>query len=254
MLRVWLALAVLCAGTARAAGPSYSAASIVNASNYLGGPFAPGSVVSIFGSGLARSTHALAPDDLSGNMLPLEMNFVQVYVQDQPVPLLFVSDSQINFIMSTVQNPGSVRVRVATQGLTGPEITVNLVNCAPALFQMDGGYAIATSAAGKLLTADAPAHPGDTIVVYLTGMGRALINPAPGEIPKLPSQIGTLASLKVALGAMTIDPAKIAYAGLTPGSAGLYQINLIIPDGVVPDPEIRVAGDAVSGGLKLYIR
>ena len=54
MLRTWLALAVLCAGTARAAGPSYAASNIVNASNYAIGPFAPNSVISIFGTGLAR--------------------------------------------------------------------------------------------------------------------------------------------------------------------------------------------------------
>ena len=42
IIRTWLALAVLCAGTARGAGPSYSAAGIVNASNYVAGPFAPG--------------------------------------------------------------------------------------------------------------------------------------------------------------------------------------------------------------------
>jgi uncharacterized protein (TIGR03437 family) len=254
MLRVWLALAVLCAGTAGAAGPSYSAAGIVNASSYTAGPFAPGSVVSIFGSGLARSTHILSADDLSGGNLPLEMNFVRVYVEDQLVPLLFVSAGQINFIMSTVQKTGTARVRVVTEGLTGPEITVNLVDCAPALFQMDGGYAIATSASGKLLTADAPAHPGDIIVVYITGLGRTLINPQPGEVPRAASQIVNLVSLKVAIGPVTLDPALIKYAGLTPGSAGLYQLNLAIPDGVGTDPQIVVTGNIGSGGLKLYIR
>ena len=48
---------------------------------------------------------------------------------------------------------------------------------------MAGGYAIATDAAGKLLTADAPAHAGDIVVIYLTGLGRTSPNPAMGEIP-----------------------------------------------------------------------
>jgi len=59
----WLALAVLCAGTARGAGPSYSAAGIVNASN-IPGPFAPNSVISVLEVSLARSTYALAAADL----------------------------------------------------------------------------------------------------------------------------------------------------------------------------------------------
>ncbi len=105
MLRAWLALAVLCAGTARAAGPSYTADGIVNASSYASGPFAPNSILSIFGTGLARSTQA-AP---AGATVPTELNYVRVYVQDQLVPLLFVSETQVNFIMSSVQKPGPVQ-------------------------------------------------------------------------------------------------------------------------------------------------
>ena len=117
--RIWLALAVLCAGTARGAGPSYSADGIVNASNFTPGPFAPNSVISVFGTGLARSTHALVdadlvpcPASLSGRCLPVEMNYVRVYVQDQPVPLLFVSATQVNFLISSTETAGPVKVRV----------------------------------------------------------------------------------------------------------------------------------------------
>jgi uncharacterized protein (TIGR03437 family) len=254
MLRSGLVLAVVCAGVAGAAGPSYTSAGIVNASNYTPGPFAPGSVVSIFGTGLARSTHALAADDISGGKLPVEMNFVRVYVQDQPTPILFVSEGQINFVISSVQNPGTARVRVVTEGLTGPEITITLVDCAPALFSLPNGYAIATDAMGKLLTVDAPAHPGDIIVIYLTGLGKASPNPSPGEIPTYAGQIVALSTLKITLGPVAIDAAHLKYAGLTPGSGGLYQINLVVPDGVGSDPEVKVSGDTVSAGLKLPVR
>jgi uncharacterized protein (TIGR03437 family) len=213
-------------------------------------------VISIFGSGLARSTYALAASDISGGMLPTELNYVRVYVQDWPVPLLYVSDGQINFLMSSVLNPGTVRVRVVTEGISGPEITVTLVDSAPALFALDGGYAIATSAGGKLLTADAPAHAGDTIVIYATGLGRTSPNPAPGEIPTYAGSILALPSLQVTLAGKSVDPVFIKYAGLTPGSAGLYQINLIVPDGTPPDPQIDVTagGPPAQPGLKLMIR
>src|SRR5437763_16879865 len=113
-----MALAVLCAGSANAA-PSYAASGIVNASNYASGPFAPNSVISIFGSGLARSTHALVDADLvscsaslGNKCLPLELNYVRVYVQDRPMAMLFVSDQQINFLMSSIDPAGTVKVRV----------------------------------------------------------------------------------------------------------------------------------------------
>lgn len=251
-----MALAILCAGTAGAAGPSYSAAGIVNASNYTGGPFAPNSVISIFGAGLARSTYALAPSDISGGMLPFELNYARVYVQDQPVPLLFVSDGQINFLMPTnIRTATPVPVRVVSEGITGPEIVINLADAVPALFPMPGGYAIATSADGKLLTADTPAHAGDTIVVYLTGLGVTSPNPVTGQILNVPAPALAAASLKIALAGKAVDPSLVKYAGLTPGSAGLYQINLVVPEGTGTDPEIVVSG-SVSGqtGLKLPVR
>jgi uncharacterized protein (TIGR03437 family) len=248
-----LLLAILCAGTAGAAGPVYAAANLVNASNYTSGPFAPNSVISLFGTGLARSTVALTAADISGGSLPTEMNFVRVYVENEPAPLLFVSEGQINFLIPSLASLSPVHIRVVSQGVTGPEITVNLVNCAPALFALAGGYTIATSAQGKLLTPDAPAHPGDTIVIYLTGLGRTSAQAFPGEIPRSANPILALASLRVTIGPVAVAPALIKYAGVTPGSGGLYQINLIVPEGVGIDPELKVTGDVTSGGLKLAI-
>ena len=260
VIRTWLALAVLCAGTAGGAGPSYSAAGIVNASNFTAGPFAPNSVISIFGTSLARSTHILVDADLvacaTGRCLPTEMNYVRVYVQNQPVPLLFVSEGQINFLMSSLESPGTVIVRVANESNSGPEIPVTLVDAAPALFSMTGGYAIAQDVKGKLLTADAPAHAGDIVVVYATGLGRTSQKPVPGEVPSYAATVLAAASLKVTLNGKALDPSLIKYAGVTPGSAGLYQINLELPGGTGNDPEIQVtAGNpATQTVLKLPLR
>jgi uncharacterized protein (TIGR03437 family) len=255
MLRQWLALAVLCPGMAWGAGPTYSAASIVNATDYSGGPFAPGSVISIFGTGLARSAYTLAASDV-GATLPFELNYVRVYVQDQPVPLLFVSPTQINFIMSNEQNPGPVRVRVVTEAMTGPEVVITLVDSAPTLFPGAKDYALATDAAGKLLTADNPAHARDIVVIYATGLGRTSPQPQSGEIPRYAGQMIAFSSLKISLAGKAVDPILIKYAGLTPASAGLYQINLEIPAGTDPDPTIQVTTGTVStaANLKLAIQ
>ena len=189
-------------------------------------------------------------------MLPFELNYVRVYVQDQQVPLLFVSATQINFIMSTTQNAGPVRLRVVSEGITGPEITIPLVDSAPALFALAGGYAIATTAEGKLLTVDEPARAGDFIVVYATGLGRTSPNPAPGQIPSYPGPILALSSLKVLLAGKPVDPVLIKYAGLTPGCAGLYQINLAVPEGTPADAQIEVmaGGAPPAASLKLAVR
>ena len=255
MLRAWLALAVLLSGTARGAAPNYSAAGIVNTANYTLGPFAPNSIVTIFGSGMARSAQGvqLAPGAL---YLPTELNYVRVFVSDQPAALFYVSDGQINFLMPSVLLPGNVTIRVATEGNSGPEIAATLADAAPALFPTAAGYALATHADGTLLTVDSPAHAGDTVVIYLTGLGRTSPNPAPGQILPYAAQMVRLIDLRISLGGSTLDPIYIKYAGLTPGSAGLYQINLFLPDNLGTDPEIRVAvaGQSSPAGLKLAVR
>jgi uncharacterized protein (TIGR03437 family) len=258
VLRAWLVLAVLLSGTARGAAPNYSAAGIVNTANYTLGPFAPNSIVSIYGSGLARSAEgvALAPGAL---YLPIEINYVRVFVENQPAALFYVSDSQINFLMPSTLLAGNVTIRVATEGNSGPEITAVLVNAAPALFfnPAAADYALATHADGRtLVAAESPAHIGDTVVIYLTGLGRTSQNPAPGQILPYAALIVALPDLKVSLGGTPLDPVYIKYAGLTPGSAGLYQLNLYLPNYLGPDPEIRVsvAGQSSPAGLKLAVR
>ena len=67
------------------------------------------------------------------------------------------------------------------------------------------------------------------------------------------AQIVALTDLKVSVGGAVVSPDRIKYAGLTPGSAGLYQINMALPDSSGPDPEVRVAVGEKSTppGLKL---
>jgi uncharacterized protein (TIGR03437 family) len=248
-----LVLLALCAGSLHGA-PSYTASGIVNAGNYAPGPFAPNSIVSLFGSGLARSTQGVTAADIQGVTLPTELNYTRVYVDNYPAPLFYVSEGQINFLIPGNQSIGPAIIRVVLQGNSGPEVTIAIVAAAPALFGTN--TAIATHANNSLITPDAPATANEIIVVYATGLGRTTPNPATGAIPPYPAQILSLADLKITIGAVLVSADRIKYAGLTPGSAGLYQINLAVPDGTGTDPELRVAiGDqATPPGLKLPLR
>jgi len=256
MLRTWLVLALLLTSVAWGQAPVYSADNMVNAPNYAPGPFAPNSVATIFGSGLARSSQGLTADVILNNTLPKELNSTRVYVLDEPAPLLYVSDGQVNFLVPGDQLDGDVKIRVVREGVTGPEITVTLVDAAPALFQTAAGYAIAAHVDNSVIAPGSPAQAGEIIVVYACGLGRTQPNPAPGVIPQTAALIQRLSDLKVYLGGTAIDPGSILYAGLTPGSAGLYQINLVLPDDLGTDPEIRVAiaDQSSPAGLKLAVQ
>jgi len=235
--------------------PVYSAAGMVNAPNYAPGPFAPNSILTIFGSGLSRSSQGLTVGEIYNNTLPTELNGTHVYVDGPPAPLLYVSDSQVNFLVPGNQLAGDVKIWVVREGFTGPEITVTLVDAAPALFRTAAGYAIAAHLDNSAIAPASPAQAGETIVVYACGLGRTEPNPAPGEIPQSAAVIQRLSDLKVYLGGTALDPASVLYAGLTPGSAGLYQINLVLPNSLDTDPEIRVAiaDQSSPAGLKLAV-
>jgi uncharacterized protein (TIGR03437 family) len=255
MRRIRLFLAALVAGAAWAQAPAYSAGNIVNSSDYSPGPFAPNSVVSIFGADLSWTARALMSGDIVSNTLPIELASVAVYVDNWPAPLLYVSATQINFLVPGNETSGGITVRVVREGVSGPEVAVTLVDAAPALFDLGTGYTMATHADGSLITAQSPAHAGDTIVVYATGLGQSQPNPSPGVIPQTAAQIVAAASLVVYLDGTPLDWFRIKYAGVTPFSVGLYQINIELPPTVGTDPEIQVAvGTQCSmTGLQIYV-
>jgi uncharacterized protein (TIGR03437 family) len=77
-----------------------------------------------------------------------------------------------------------------------------------------------------LVTDSNPVHRGDTLIIYLTGMG--LTTPAVTAGLPAPSQplASALIPPRVSIGGVDLP---VAYAGLTPGEVGVYQINVNVP-------------------------
>ena len=254
--RIWLALAVLFCGAARGAAPSYSAAGIVSTASYAPGPFASNTLITIFGAGLARSAQGVTAADIVNNSLPSELNYTRVTIDGWSVPLLYVSEGQINLLIPPKQAKGPAKLRVAREGQAGPEVTISVVDASPALFVSAAGLAIATHGDNSVITPEHPAAGGELIVIYAAGMGKTDAMPTNGDIPPYASQLVNRGSLQVLLDGVAGDPAQVRYAGLTPGSAGLYQINVVLPDKPGADPELRLSiGGVVSqAGVKLPLR
>ena len=79
----------------------------------------------------------------------------------------------------------------------------------------------------SLVAADHPAKPGEYLVMYLAGMGATNPTVPSGQ----PSPAVEPLARVMTQPAVTVDGqnAAIVYAGLTPGAAGLYQINFQVP-------------------------
>lgn len=257
----WLRAAALVGmalcGNLWAQAPYYTTASIVNASDYSPGPFAPSSVLSLFGTNLAWTTEAVTPETLAAGSLPTQLAATIVFVDNVPVPLLYASPTQINFLVPAEQIPGDVTVTVVRQGVSGPAVTIALIDAAPALFVLDGNFAIAQdwNTNYTLMTPDAPAHAGDIAVLYATGLGYTNPPWASGVVAQSAAYITCRGSMQVLLNGAAIDPSLVLYAGVTPGYSGLYQINFTIPADAGTNPEIRVRiGTQVSiSSIKLAV-
>ena len=258
-LRLAPALLLCIAAVAQNTAPTYSSTGFLNACNLANGPFAPNTVVSIYGSGMAFSNYSLAASDIVGGNLPTNLSGVEVAVNNVPAPLYMVSSGQINFLMPTNLIAGTVAVRVIRQGLVGPEVDLAVQNAAPALFATPGAasYAIAQQwPQYSQIAPDTPTTPGSIVVLYASGLGRTSLYPSQStEIPMYPGVLEAIQSFQVYLNGVPLDASKVLYAGICPGWSGLYQVNLILPEDVGPDPEIRLAvGTYISApGMKLAV-
>src|SRR6185437_1490378 len=81
---------------------------------------------------------------------------------------------------------------------------------------------------GSLVNASAPARRGEFVSVYLSGLGAT--NPAVNDGAAAPSSepfARITGSVKVFIGGQPV--AAPQFAGLAPGFAGLYQLNIQVP-------------------------
>ena len=237
--------------------PSYSGTSIVNAADNQPGWLAPNTIGTLYGSELAYTTRALTSDDIRGGILPtvLPGTGVRILIGNIPAVIYFVSPGQINFLVPSLLLPVESHLQLVIDGRAGPDIKIQLAPTAPALFQLDPQTAIATHAGGSLITAAASAKPGEYVVLYATGLGETNPPQIYGQVPAKAAVLKQISDLKITLDGAPVDSSRIQYAGVAPGFAGLYQINLQLPDSTGANPEIRVGlGTQVSRtGVKLPV-
>ncbi len=248
MVAARFALAVLALGPPLWAGtsgsftaPSYNIASIVNSASNGAASLAPNTIATVYGTDLSYNTRAIAAADLSAGFLPVVLGGVQVYVGNIPANLYYVSPRQINFLIPNSLRPGITRFTIVREGTAGPIVNITLLEVAPSLFELNAETIISTHADGSLITKDAPAEGGEVVVLYALGLGSFVLPDLdPGQVAIGPKRIQHK-DLQVLVGGDALDSSLILYAGAAPGFAGLYQVNVRLPDRIAPNPEVRIA-------------
>jgi uncharacterized protein (TIGR03437 family) len=247
--RLWLPAVLSFVLYGQSTAPSYSASDLVNGATYLPGPIAPNTWVTLYGKNLAWVTASAGPSDMVAGQWPVKIAGAGVQIQfsgGTPARLSYVSPTQINFLTPAFRISGPATLTLVRDGMVGPAITVTFADVSPGLFQ-NNSMASASHADGSPINNDAPAHPGEIVVLYGTGFGPPVIpldDQSDGRLVTSTDpnaiRLQRIADLRVMLDDTVLDPEAILWAGLTPGCAGVYQVNLQLPDSAGPNPAVRV--------------
>lgn len=213
---------------------------------------ATGGLVSLLG-------REMSPVNLATKELPLPTALGDscLTVNGVPTPMMFVSPSQLNAqIPYTID--GNATIVLRTPGGVSDNYYVQVRTTAPTVFRTSvPGSSTATVATvvrqknGELVTLSNPVHRNESIVVYLTGMGRTFPSidagvPGPND-PPLSAQTQPV----VSIGGKELG---VRFAGLSPGQVGVYQIDAVVPGDAPLGLEVPLVIDQSGGSTTVKLR
>ena len=143
---------------------------VVNAASFAppGNPISPGEFVTLFGTGLAKSNQTAAPP------YPPTLNGVSVLINNKPAPLYFVSPGQLNVLVPFATTGPTATIVVQNGSVNSNTVTVPVAATSPGIYSLDqsgSGAGAILHADYSLVNAAKPAAGGETVLIYLTGMG-----------------------------------------------------------------------------------
>jgi len=211
-----------------------------------GGRIVAGELISVYGPHIGPATPATAVPDASG-MMPKSLAGVQVSINGSPVPLLYVSGSQVNAVTPLYLSGATARVRVSFNGVETADFVAAVVASSPEVFQRADGTAAAVNQDGSINSPEHPAQAGSIVTIWATGIGA--------------TPYGVWQDGRIAPGALDFDccqvyaqgAANVLYGGTAPGIvAGVVQVNFQVASG----PTVYVslsAGGMTAHSVRIYV-
>jgi uncharacterized protein (TIGR03437 family) len=217
--------------------------------------WAPGELMTMYGTGLTPVTLTTQ----GGLPFPTTLGGVQVMINGIAAPIYRVVQGtgggldQISAVIPYALDPTATpsvplaQVQVINNGVSSNVVTWWTNDNAPGIAATGGvGTAAAirydSTGAPSVITSSNPTHRGETISLFLTGLGAVTPGITDGAVgPTSPlSQANAYINqyMAVYFNDYTNDDvgeqATISYAGLAPGLTGLYQMNVVVPSTVGP--------------------
>jgi uncharacterized protein (TIGR03437 family) len=192
----------------------------------------PGEFIVLYGSGFTSGTQVA-----SKLPFPTSLGNVTVTINGIQAPIYYVSPTQISVIVpyGITYTPAAGTLPIATiqvnSGGTLSNIITQFINqTTPGIFTVSAngiGYgAIEHGLTGQVVNPTNPAQPGETVAVFMSGLGATLPSVTEGTAGPTNPLANTTATIAAYVNGIQ---ANVAYAGLAPSLAGVYQVNLTIP-------------------------
>ena len=218
---------------------------VVNASSFTAGQTPPGAWFSVFGAGLATK-------DWQASSVPFPTTALNttVSVNGELAPLWYASSGQVNAQMPEDTKPGLATVIVKNGSATSNAVAVAVpATGTPGIVVWGNNRADVSNQDGSTNSPSSQAAVGDIVTVWFNG-GGPVNSPAP-LVTGSPAPSGlswVTGTYSVTVGGVD---ATVKYIGLSPGSVGLYQANIVVPKVAAGDRAvvITIAGQASNDPL-----
>jgi len=238
-----------------ASGTSLNPLGVVNAASCapITHSVAPGEYVAVFGSNLAST--AQAPKlplgtSLGGSQLKVNGTASPLYATSPGLVTGIIPNGTPAYDLAAFQVNNSNTVTIYTAS-TAPGVYTSTANgIGPAdLFHLDFSY----------VTQSKPAAPSETLILYATGLGATDPVVSDGAAAPTPAAVVTDQGLYVDVydsqGNVTV--LNVTFAGLVPGLAGVYQLNVEMPaSGIASGVGYIEIGttDALTSEALIYVK
>ncbi len=223
---------------------------IVNAANNV--PFtagvSPGEFISLYGTGMASQTVTAQslpfPATLGGVQVTITWVDSAGKTQSAQAPLYRVSPTQISLVVpySTPGDGSFLNFRVTNNGTASNVATVYSGPTSPGIFtfsQNGLGNGAILHADFSFVNGASPAKVGETVQIFLTGLGAV----TPPVTAGAAGPVNPLSTTIVPDVYVDGTFAKTVFSGLAPTLGGLYQLNVTIPTGITAGANVTIEID-----------